>query len=124
MQDTIKKAQNLVEKTKLQANIAAKTVKMDTLYEQLGKIVYEMNVEEVMKNEAAAEVTVEIQATQLEIDALTDQIHALSNKVKCEVCGKYFDADMAFCGHCGAKKPEIVPPVDMEETPEEEASEE
>lgn len=27
------------------------------------------------------------------------------NKIRCEVCGNYYDETQAFCGHCGSKKP-------------------
>lgn len=124
MQDILKKSQTLVEKTKLQANIASKTVKMDSLFEELGKAVYEMNCECVAKDETAASIIVEIQATELEISALKDQIQALSNKAKCESCGEYFDADMAFCGHCGAKKVVREMPLEDEEEVVEENKEE
>jgi predicted RNase H-like nuclease (RuvC/YqgF family) len=123
MQDILKKSQSLVEKTKLQASIASKNVKMSSLYEELGRLVYKMDCECIAKNEEAASLLVEIQALELEVNALKDQIQALANKVKCESCGEYFDADMSFCGHCGAKK--VVPEfVEDEEVVTEETKEE
>jgi late competence protein required for DNA uptake (superfamily II DNA/RNA helicase) len=109
MQDILKKSQSLVEKTKLQASIASKNVKMSSLYEELGRLVYKMDCECIAKNEEAASLLVEIQALELEVNALKDQIQALANKVKCESCGEYHDkvkghydeeTDAWYCNDC------------------------
>lgn len=116
MQETLKKAQNkaqvMVEKTKLQTSIATKTVQIDALYEELGKAVISLPCVEV--NETAAPIVAQIREKEAEIQSLKDDINALSNKVRCTCCGNYFDADMAFCGHCGTKKEEPQPVKETE----------
>lgn len=124
MQETIKKVQSkaysMVEKTKIQATIATKTVKMDALFEDLGRAFYDVSDALTMDEPMAAIIT-EIKATEEELQTLKDDAKALSNQVRCTCCGEYFDADMMFCGHCGTKKPEPVvePEVEETETPEE-----
>lgn len=126
MQETLKKAQtkaqNMVEKTKLQTSIATKTVQMDALYEELGKAVISLPCVEV--NETAAPIVAQIREKEAEIQALKDSVNALSNKVRCTCCGEYFDADMSFCGHCGCKKPEPVVEEEVKEDFTEEPAEE
>lgn len=111
MQDILKKPQNLVEKAKIQTLIATKTVRKDALFTQLGKAIYNQ-----ADSEEIDPIVAEIREIEDEILELNDDLNALSNKVRCDGCGNYFDANMAYCGHCGTKKPE--PPV--EETPDEE----
>lgn len=116
MQETLKKAQNkaqvMVEKTKLQTSIATKTVQIDALYEELGKAVISLPCVEV--NETVAPIVAQIREKEAEIQSLKDDINALSNKVRCTCCRNYFDADMAFCGHCGTKKEEPQPAKEAE----------
>ncbi len=110
--DLKSKTNNLVNTTKLQADISKERTAINNLFMQIGKEYYEQ-----FQNDAEnpfAEAMGKITAAKAKIEELNGQIYALKGLSCCPKCGSAVAVGSLFCPTCGTKMPEKV-----EETVEE-----
>ena len=116
-QVTKEKAVNLSEELKIKGKINDLKDKIEDVYKDIGKIVY--NEVKDGKDVSKEEITVKCEAISKykdEIEKLQSDILALKNVVKCRNCGVELDLGDLFCYKCGTKQPEVEKVEIKEET--------
>ncbi len=117
-----KKAEWLVDISKLRMNAAELGGEIAKKYEALGRLVYDS-----VKANASAEGLVEeyvesIDVLNAKLDEINEKINVLRNKSACPVCGAQNAEDALFCCHCGVKlKYNDAPAASAEEPQSQEA---
>lgn len=102
------KTGKLAKETKLRLKINENKSKINDLYEEIGKKIYQMHKEHCdvcEKNEIGDECT-KIDVLANEIEMYNREILALSNQKECVECKEKLPKDSKFCPKCGAKQPE------------------
>lgn len=101
------KTSKLAKETKLKMKISDNKSKIDELYKEIGKKVYQKHVskdENCIKDQIAEEL-LKIDNLSSEIDSYHDQILELSNEKVCVNCKEPMDKSAKFCPKCGAEQP-------------------
>ena len=102
--NVIDKTNNVVNQTKLKFAISETENKIEDIYAEIGKVVYEKYVD---TNEACCDFVAEkcgkIDALKEEAADLKEQLAQLKETVKCSACGAYNSAEDVYCSKCGAK---------------------
>lgn len=95
------KASDLTEQARITAALINERSELDTLYKELGRLVYFAS-----KNED----NIDLEESFAKIDEKREKIQSLedkSNEIKgtkiCSVCGKKCDSDAQYCSTCGNK---------------------
>lgn len=107
-QAAAKKSGELVEITKLNVNIGSEEDKIQKLYTQIGKTVYEKYSAAGATDADTKENCEAIRVHEQNIKALRDKIMEVKNVKTCAGCGAEIDKAMPFCSKCGTKN-ETVP---------------
>lgn len=98
-----KKAERLVDISKLRVNATELNGEISKKYEALGRLVYD-SVKANASPEGLVEEYVEsIDALYQKLDDVNDKINSLRKKSACPVCGTQNAEDALFCSHCGVK---------------------
>ena len=114
---TADKTGKIAKETKLKFKISELKSKIEEIYEEIGKKVYEKHVakEEISIEEDLAEQCNNIDQMSNEIEKLLQECLELKDKKQCPECFKEIDKNMKFCPECGAKQeteqvkePEII----------------
>ena len=122
-QATKEKAVNLSEELKIKGKISEIKDKINDIYAEIGKTVYnEIREGRDVSKEEITEKCDEISKLNDEIAKHEDEILTLKKVRKCVNCGAELDLDDVFCCKCGTKQPEIEK-VEVKEEPTEEAKE-
>ena len=100
------KTNKLAKTAKLKANINENKQKVEDLYLEIGKQVYENHV-----REEKIDIVAKIEDICKEIDAYTDEIESSRKEIlklkdlkQCKVCSFEMELDYEFCPKCGAKQ--------------------
>jgi len=130
------KTGKIAKEAKLKIKINELKSKINDIYEEIGKKVYQKHVSSedlCIKNELEEEC-VKIDELSAEIEGYHKEILELSNIKACVSCGEHMAKEAKFCPKCGTEQPEIkeepakeVEVLDedkVEESVEENASEE
>lgn len=117
-QAAAKKSGELVEVTKLNVNINTEEDKIQKLYAQIGKKIYEKYAASGSIDEEAIEDCETIKVHEQNAKNLRSKILEIKNLKACTGCGAELERDQIFCSKCGARN-EIPHPVETEqkETP-------
>jgi chromosome segregation ATPase len=115
-QAAAKKSSELVEVTKLNASIGSETDKIQKLYNQIGKLVYEKYAETGEADEIVAAACAEIAEHELNIKELRKKIAEVKGVKQCSGCGAEMERNQVFCSKCGARN-ELPAPAAVEEKP-------
>lgn len=119
----------ITKETKLKLKINDNKNKIENLYEEIGKKVYEKHVREenISIKEELEEECSKIDELSKEIETARKEILRLNNKRQCPQCYAEIEKEAVFCSKCGQKlenveiiEPENVPineETDMEEAP-------
>ena len=102
------KTGKIARETKLRIKISENKSKINAIYEEIGKKVYQKHAEEgnvCIKNEIEDECT-RIDILANEIETYNREILALSNQKECIQCKEKLSIDAKFCAKCGAQQPE------------------
>lgn len=102
-QAAAKKSNEIVETTKLNSNINSEEDKIQKLYVQLGKAVYERFTQEGTAEDYALEACQAIVEHQKNIAALREKIAEIKGIKSCINCGAEMDRNQVFCAKCGTK---------------------
>lgn len=118
-QVTKEKAANLSEELKLKGKISDLKDKIENLYTEIGKAVYnEIIVGKDVSKEEIATKCEEISKMKDDITKIENNILALKKAKKCIDCGEELELDAAFCSKCGKEQPKQEK-VEIKEEPQE-----
>ena len=126
---TADKTGKLAKETKLKFKMGELKSKIEDIYEEIGKKVYEKHVkkEEISTNDLLEECK-QIDEISNEIEKIRQECLELKDKKQCQKCFKEIDKNMKFCPECGAKQEEEqvkeVEVLETTEAPEEAEKEE
>lgn len=95
----VKKTGEVAESAKLTICLKSEEVKLDELYEDLGRLTYEKADEVVI----TAQI-LEIDEQKLIIAQIKAEIAANNGKASCSSCGKDIPSEAAFCSYCGKQQ--------------------
>ena len=114
----------ITKETKLKLKINDNKNKIEDIYEEIGKKVYEKHVREenISIKEELQEECSKIDALSKEIEVARKEILRLNNKMQCPKCYAEIENEAVFCSKCG-KKLEEVEIVEPEQVPIEESEE-
>ena len=106
---TADKTGKIAKETKLKFKISDLKAKINDIYEEIGKKVYEKHVmdEEISISKDLSDECNKIDEMSKEIETLLKECLDLKDKKQCPKCFKEIDKEMRFCPECGAKQ-EIV----------------
>ena len=104
---TADKTGKIAKETKLKFRMGELKSKLEDIYEEIGKKVYEKHV----KNEGITENDVLEECKQIdemseEIESIKKECLELKDKKICQKCFKEIDKNMKFCPECGAQQEE------------------
>ena len=104
---TADKTGKIAKETKLKFKMGELKSKIEDIYEEIGKKVYEKHVkkEEISINELLEECK-QIDEMSNEIEKIRQEYLELKDKKQCPKCFKEIDKNMKFCPECGAKQEE------------------
>ncbi|SRR5690606_3794589 len=101
-----KMAGDTMEVTKLKKVIYDNKVKLDELYKEIGKKVYEGHKKSNMEEAILTDICKDIDNINDEIDKANDKILEIKNIKRCPNCGAQLAKDVQFCPDCGTKQGE------------------
>ena len=98
----------IAKETKLKLKINENKGKIKTLYEEIGKKVYENHVKNVEdEKEFINGKCAEIDGLADEIESAKKEIMVLNNRKNCQNCSAEIENSATFCPNCGAKQEEV-----------------
>ena len=120
---TADKTGKIAKETKLKFKMGELKTKIEDIYEEIGKKVYEKHVqkEEISIANDLAEECKQIDEMSSEIERIRQECLELKDKKQCPNCFKEIDRNMRFCPECGAKQEDEQKAKEVEiiENPEE-----
>ena len=113
---TADKTGKIAKETKLKFKISELKSKIEEVYEEIGKKVYEKHVakEGISIENDLSEQCNKIDQMSSEIERLLKECLELKDKKQCPKCFKEIDKDMKFCPECGAKQEDRNPAKEVE----------
>ena len=114
-QAAAKKSGELVEVTKLNVNINSEEDKIQKLYLQIGKSIYEKYSSLGIADEDVKEACEAIVVHEQNVKALRDKISDVKGMKQCVSCGADMDKSQIFCSKCGSKNEVAPAPVSSAE---------
>ena len=116
-QAVAKKSSEIVETTKLNANISSEEDKIQKLYIQIGKAVYAQFTQTGTAEDNIKEACEAIAVHEQNIAALKEKIAEVKGTKTCINCGVEMERTQVFCSKCGTKNelPEATAAAPVEE---------
>ena len=123
---TTEATSKITKETKLRLKMSDSKSKINNLYEEIGKKVYEKHVrnESIDIKKELNEECEKIDALAKEIEEARLEILKLNNKKICPNCNAEIEKDAAFCSKCGKKIEQVVEEVPKDVKEAEKVSEE
>lgn len=129
--EATEKTGKLAKEAKLKMLISDDKSKIEEIYEQIGKKVYEKHIreEDISIKEELLEECSKIDVLSDEIETARMDILHLKDRKQCPNCYYEIEKEYHFCPNCGVKQEEIpeekteVKEVEIVENPEEETTE-
>lgn len=117
---TADKTGKIAKEAKLKMKISELKSEINTIYEEIGKIVYQKHIreDELDISNDVDEYCTKIDCLSDEIDSILKQCLELKDKKQCPKCFVEMDKEAKFCPECGEKQEEV------KEEPEKECEEE
>ncbi len=106
-----KKSSELVEVTKLNMSISSEEDKIEKLYLEIGKTIYESYAKGETTSDLFVEKCKQIDSYNSNIKEMRRKILELKNEKICPECREELDISALYCSKCGAKQEIIEPPV-------------
>jgi len=102
------KTGELAKEAKLKMKMNENKSKINDLYEEMGKIIYQKHIheEEVKIKEDLDSYCSQIDEISKEQEKLQEEILTLKNKRICENCYTEIDLNVKYCPHCGFEQAE------------------
>lgn len=104
--DTVVEVQKLNEVRQLGSRINEEKKKLNSIYAEMGKKLYNQYKEAPIDGFEDEIRTIEEKFSM--IDLLQDQIRAVKGVVLCPCCNTEVAATERFCSNCGSKMPEVI----------------
>ena len=106
---TADKTGKIAKETKLKFKMGELKSKIEDIYEEIGKKVYEKHVqkEEISTNDVLEECK-QIDEISNEIEKIRQECLELKDKKQCPKCFKEIERSMKFCPECGTKQEQEV----------------
>ena len=106
---TADKTGKLAKEAKLRMKIGELKSEINTIYEEIGKIVYQKHIreDEFDISKDVDEYCTKIDCLSDEIDSNLKQCLELKDKRQCQKCYAEIDKDSKFCPECGEKQEEV-----------------
>lgn len=98
-----KKANEMFNVSKHNLAIFDLNTEVDTLYKEIGKMIYQSHCNEDTSAEELQEKLEELDGKMQEIEDLRAKIDELRDTKECKSCGTKMEKDAQFCKNCGAK---------------------
>ena len=110
------KTGKLAKETKLKIKINDNKSKINVLYQEIGKKVYQKHIDEqeICIKKDLEEECAKIDILSAEIEKYHKEILGLSDLKNCVKCNEPMDKNAKFCPKCGEEQPAIEEPVVME----------
>ena len=105
---TADKTGKIAKETKIKFRIGELKNQINSIYEEIGKKVYEKHIreEELCIKKDLEEQCTKIDVLSDEIDSLLKECLLLKDKKQCQKCYKEIEKDAKFCPNCGEKQKE------------------
>ena len=102
---TADKTGKIAKETKLKFKIGELKTQINSIYEEIGKKVYEKHIreEDICIKKDLEEQCTKIDVLSDEIDCLLKECLQLKDKKQCQKCYKEIEKDDKFCPNCGEK---------------------
>lgn len=102
------KTGELAKEAKTKMKMSENKSKINDLYEEIGKIVYQKHIhgEDVKIEEDLNEYCRQIDELSKEIEKCQEEVLALKNKRICENCYTEIELSSKYCPQCGFEQPE------------------
>lgn len=98
----------IAKETKLKLKISDCKSKINNLYQEIGKKIYENHVKEIKDaDNFIKEECDKIDELSAQIEEARKEILVLNNKKMCKKCFAEIENDSAFCPKCGEKQEEV-----------------
>ncbi|MBO4816011.1 MAG: zinc ribbon domain-containing protein [Clostridia bacterium] len=105
---TTEATSKITKETKLKLKISEYKGKINDLYEEIGKKIYENHIKELKdENNGIEELCMQIDDISSQIEEARKEILILNNKKLCKKCFAEIESDAAFCSKCGEKQEEV-----------------
>lgn len=98
-----RKTEELVELTKTHAKIGDLRREIASLYEGLGRLVYDSRRSEESVDELVTACVEELDEREAELARLEERVMQNKNVIRCDRCGAFNADDASFCNQCGKK---------------------
>ncbi len=99
----VQKTSNAVSKAKLGYAVSETENKINELFTELGRILYNEYKNGGEFPENISEICQQAEKLYEEIETVKEQIAKIKNAVVCPACGEYNHAENVFCARCGNK---------------------
>ena len=108
---TADKTGKIAKETKLKFKIGELRTQINSIYEEIGKKVYEKHIreEDICIKKDLEEQCTKIDVLSDEIDSLLKERLELKDKKQCKSCYKEIEKDDKFCPNCGAQQTQEEP---------------
>ncbi len=106
---TADKTGKIAKETKLKLRMGELKTKINTIYQEIGKKVYEKHVreEEISIKEELEEQCTELDVLSDEMDNLLTQCLELKDKKQCPNCYAEIEKQVNYCPNCGTKQEKL-----------------
>ena len=103
---TAEKTNKIAKMAKLKSNLNQNKQKIDDLYNEIGKAIYQNYVREEREDigKKIEDLCTEIEAYADEIELIRKELLKLKDLKQCQVCSYEMELDYKFCPSCGARQ--------------------
>lgn len=98
-----KKTEELVELTKTKVQIGDLRREISSLYEGLGRLVYDSRHSEESVDELVDACVEQLDEQLKELARLEERVMESKSVIRCDSCGSFNAQDASFCNQCGKK---------------------
>lgn len=98
-----KKAESLVDTSKLKIAEANLSSEISSKFKQLGSVVYSNAAVGTITDDTTAALIEELQQLHQELDAIRSLLAGIKNQTTCENCGKTISKSDLYCNVCGSR---------------------
>jgi len=109
------KSGEVFEVTKVKLDIASERDKLEKLYEDIGKMVYEIHKEGSMEIPDISDKCRLIDEVQYKIKSLNRKIVQIKGGSLCKKCGEVVSPTQRYCQHCGRELEQVSSVVENKE---------
>jgi predicted nucleic acid-binding Zn ribbon protein len=103
-QTAVKKSGEFIEVQKINLNIKTEFDRIENLYTQIGKLIYNEYCGGKELNDPVKDLCKQTKDIEVNISELKDKLSEMRKTKYCVICGKEIEKSEAFCSSCGSKQ--------------------